>query len=55
MMTAHHKQALEMANSALTRAKRPEIKQLAQNIIKDQTAEIGQMQQWYQSWYKSNL
>jgi uncharacterized protein (DUF305 family) len=32
---------------------KPEIRNLAKSIIKTQTAEINQMQQWYQSWYKS--
>jgi uncharacterized protein (DUF305 family) len=30
---------------------RPEIHELAQSIIDSQTAEINQMQQWYQDWY----
>ena len=55
MMTAHHKQALEMANSALTRAKRPEIKQLAQNIIKDQTSEIQTMATLYKAAYGKEI
>ena len=47
MMTAHHQQAIEMANLASTRAKRPEIKQLAQSIIKDQKSEIQTMATLY--------
>ncbi|WP_295616595.1 DUF305 domain-containing protein [Chamaesiphon sp. GL140_3_metabinner_50] len=55
MMTAHHQMATQMSQMVLKTTKSPEIKTLAQSIVKTQTAEIGQMQQWYQSWYKSNL
>ncbi|WP_313930109.1 DUF305 domain-containing protein [Trichocoleus sp. FACHB-262] len=41
-----------MAQDALSKSKRPEIKQLAQDIIKSQEAEIQQMQQWRQAWYQ---
>jgi uncharacterized protein (DUF305 family) len=55
MMTAHHKQALEMANLALTRAKRPEIKQLARSITKDQTSEIKTMATLYKTAYGTEI
>ena len=55
MMTAHHKQAIEMANLALTRAKRPEIKQLAQNISKDQKSEIQTMATLYKTAYGTEI
>ena len=55
MMTAHHKQALEKANSALTRAKRPEINQLAQSIIKDQKSEIQTMATLYKTAYGTEI
>ena len=32
---------------------KPEIRNLAKSIIKTQTTEINQMQQWYQTWYNS--
>ncbi|WP_392532563.1 DUF305 domain-containing protein [Nostoc sp. C117] len=51
MMIPHHQQAVEMANLALTRAKHPEIKKLAQIIKIDQAREIQQMQTWYKAWY----
>ena len=41
-----------MAEDALSKSKRPEIKQLAQEIVKAQEGEIAQMQQWKQAWYK---
>ena len=55
MMTAHHQQAIEMANLAPTRAKRPEIKQLAQNIIKDQKSEIQTMATLYKTAYGTEI
>lgn len=51
MMIPHHEQAVQMADLALTRAKHPEIKQLAQAIKKDQVGEIQQMRTWYKAWY----
>jgi uncharacterized protein (DUF305 family) len=51
MMISHHEQAVQMADLALTRAKRPEIKQLAQGIKKNQVREIQQMRTWYKAWY----
>ncbi|MDZ8079687.1 MAG: DUF305 domain-containing protein [Nostoc sp. DcaGUA01] len=50
-MTPHHQGALEMANVAQRKSKRPEIKKLADNIIKSQNQEITQMKQWRQAWY----
>jgi uncharacterized protein (DUF305 family) len=55
MMVPHHEQANQMADLALTRAKRPEVKQLAQTIKKDQTREIQQMRTWYKSWYGTEV
>jgi len=51
-MIPHHDGAVVMAKDALSKSKRPEIKQLAQAIIKSQTAEIAAMKQWKQAWYK---
>ena len=51
-MIPHHQGAITMAQDALGKSKRPEIKQLAQEIIKAQEVEIKQMQQWRQAWYK---
>lgn len=55
MMVPHHEQAIQMADLALTRAKRPEIRQLAQTIKQDQTREIQQMRTWYKSWYGTEV
>lgn len=50
-MTAHHNGAIVMARDALTKAEHPEIKQLAEDIIRAQEAEIKQMQSWNQQWF----
>ena len=52
-MTPHHQGAVEMANVAQDKSKRPEIKKLADEIIKSQNQEIAQMKQWRQAWYPS--
>lgn len=52
-MIPHHEGALTMAQDALSKSKRPEVKQLAQDIITSQLAEIDQMKQWQQAWYKN--
>ena len=54
-MSTHHQMAIQMSQMMLPMTKSPEIRTLAQSIVKAQTAEIGQMQKWYQTWYKSNL
>ena len=50
-MTPHHQGAIEMAKEAQQKSKRPEIKKLADNIIKAQNQEITQMKQWRKGWY----
>jgi uncharacterized protein (DUF305 family) len=50
-MIPHHEDAITMANVALTRAEHPEIKTLANDIIKAQSEEIDQMKQWYKLWF----
>ncbi|WP_339383150.1 DUF305 domain-containing protein [Phormidium tenue] len=51
-MIPHHESAVTMAKDALAKSTRPEIKKLAQDIISSQQAEIKQMQEWKQAWYK---
>lgn len=50
-MIPHHEGAIAMAKDALTKAKHPELKQLANDIIASQQAEIDQMKQWQKTWY----
>lgn len=51
-MVPHHQMAVHMAQMLLNRTNRPDMRNLAQSIIKSQTAEITQMQQWNQAWYR---
>ncbi|MEG4209326.1 DUF305 domain-containing protein [Microcoleus sp. S13_B4] len=51
-MIPHHKGALVMAEDALKKSKRPEMKKLSQEILTSQKQEIEQMKQWRQAWYK---
>ena len=50
-MIGHHNGAIAMAREALTKAEHPEVKQLAEAIIKAQEAEVAQMQQWERTWF----
>ncbi len=52
MMTPHHAGASVMAKEALTKAEHPEIKTLANQIIKAQEAEIKMMADWKAKWSK---
>jgi uncharacterized protein (DUF305 family) len=50
-MTAHHKQAVEMAEMAVDKAARPELKEMARRMMAAQREEIGRMQGWREQWY----
>ena len=52
-MTPHHQGALDMAKEAKEKSQRPEIKKLADTIIKAQTKEISELQAWRKQWYPS--
>jgi uncharacterized protein (DUF305 family) len=52
-MIPHHQGAVEMAQEALAKSQRTEIKQLAQAIIAAQEQEIAEMQGWRKAWYPS--
>ena len=51
MMIPHHQSAIEMADLALQKAQRPELKSLAADIKRTQTDEINRMRAWYRQWY----
>jgi uncharacterized protein (DUF305 family) len=50
-MIPHHQMGVMMAQMVIN-SQRPQMRNLAQSIVKNQTDEINQMQQWYQAWYK---
>jgi uncharacterized protein (DUF305 family) len=50
-MVPHHDGALVMAEDALSKSQRPEVKKLAQDILTSQQGEIEQMNQWRKDWY----
>lgn len=50
-MIPHHEGAVIMAQEALQKSNRPEIRQLAQAIIDAQKQEISQMKEWRKTWY----
>lgn len=52
MMTAHHAGAVTMAKDAQTKGEHPEIKMLANQIVKAQEAEIKMMADWKAKWSK---
>jgi uncharacterized protein (DUF305 family) len=54
-MIPHHRMAVMMSQMATNKATKPEIRNLAQSIVKTQMAEINQMQQWYQAWYRASI
>ncbi len=54
-MIPHHEDAITMAELAQEKAQRPEIKELAVNIIASQGTEINQMKDWYKSWYGKDV
>jgi uncharacterized protein (DUF305 family) len=49
-MIPHHQMAVMMAQMLLSGTNRPEMKQLGQDIITAQEAEIEQMRSWLQDW-----
>lgn len=55
MMIPHHDGAIAMAELALTRAKRPEIKNLAFKIQASQRADNAKMIRWYRAWYGTEV
>ena len=50
-MIMHHQGAVVMAQAVLKNSKRPELIQLANDIISAQTKEIKMMQDWQKSWF----
>ncbi len=55
MMVPHHEGAIEMARIAEQRSQRPEVRQMATDILRTQAAEIEQMKAWRKAWYGSEV
>lgn len=51
MMIPHHASAVTMADSVKMSGPRPQVVELANEIISAQAKEIGEMQQWRERWY----
>ncbi|MBL9091798.1 MAG: DUF305 domain-containing protein [Planctomycetaceae bacterium] len=51
MMIPHHEGAIIAAKQVLVSSDRPELKQMAQEMIEAQEAEVLQLKQWRDTWY----
>lgn len=51
-MIPHHEMAIMMAQMLAAATERPEMKQLADNIITSQSREIDMMRNWLEDWYR---
>lgn len=50
MMIRHHEGAIKMAETARQKSRRPEIKRISQEIIREQKKEMAQMAAWKKAW-----
>ena len=53
-MVVHHIGAIKMSENLLEQTDRPELIELANNIIESQSAEVDQMKDWLQTWFNEN-
>ena len=54
-MIPHHEDAITMSEIALEKETRPEVKELAENIISAQDKEINDMKEWYKDWFGRDI
>ena len=54
-MIPHHEDAITMAGIALDKAEHQQIKNLANDVVKTQTAENNLMKKWYKEWFGSEI
>jgi uncharacterized protein (DUF305 family) len=52
MMSEHHAGAVRMSSLVKEKSARPELLKFADMVIKDQTTEIQQMEDWKKTWFK---
>lgn len=50
-MIPHHREAVESARAVLETTQRPEVRDLAQDVIATQTEEIATLEGWREQWY----
>ena len=50
-MIPHHQEAVESARAVRETTERPEVRELAQNVIATQTKEIATLEGWRDQWY----
>ncbi|MFZ0406674.1 MAG: DUF305 domain-containing protein [Cyanobium sp.] len=55
MMIPHHDGAIAMADLALSRARHPQLKALAERISSSQRRENALMRSWYRQWYGADV
>lgn len=50
-MIPHHQEAVASAQAVLETTERPEVRELAQNVVETQTQEITMLEGWRDTWY----
>jgi len=53
-MIVHHIGAIRMSENLLEQTDRPELIELANNIIESQSTEVDQMREWLSAWFSEN-
>lgn len=54
MMVPHHQQGIAMAEQAVAKANRAEVRQLAQKMIDEQRRDVAEMRDWRRRWFGSD-